>query len=330
LEVLGLTRSITFAQALLEAIDEEMSRSDRVFLIGNGAPSALEIDQSILAKNHPDRLVNAPISEEAIMGCALGASIAGMRPIAYMGLDDWLFRAADQIFNEVAKTRYTSGGQIKLPLVIRAVVNTGFISGQGATHAQSLISLFTHVPGLQIAIPANPADAKGLFLTAIRGENPVIFFEHTGLYNMQGPISEESVAVPFGTAEVLREGSDVTFVGDMFMVNAAMRIAPKLESEGVMVEIINLRTLVPLDLETILKSVRKTKNLVIGEQGPKTGGIGAEISALVCESNQLSGISIRRVAARDSPIPASRVLERKVLPSEQQLMESLVDICKKS
>jgi pyruvate/2-oxoglutarate/acetoin dehydrogenase E1 component len=324
-----MTRSLSFGQALIEAMNEEMTRDQSVFLIGNAAPSALELDQSILAKNHPGQIVSAPISEEAIVGCALGSSIAGMRPIVYMGLNDWLFRAADQIMNQVAKTRYISGGQIQLPLVIRAVVNTGYIVGQGATHSQSLLSLYMHMPGLQIAIPANSRDAKGLFLTAIRGANPVLFFEHTGLYPTEGVVPEGDATLPFGKAEILREGGDVTFVGDMYMVNEALRLAPRLEKEnGISCEIINLRTLVPLDKETILKSIGKTNKLVIGEQGPKTGGIGAEIAAIVYESGDFSGVSVKRVAARDAPIPASRLLEKAILPTEEELVSSILEISK--
>jgi pyruvate dehydrogenase E1 component beta subunit len=242
-----------------------------------------------------------------------------------MHVNDFLPRAMDQLVNEAAKMQYVSGNQTKLPLVIRANVNTGL--GNGVNHSQSLEALFMHIPGLQIAVPTTPYDAKGLLKTAIRGGNPVLFFEPGRLYFKKGLVPSEEYTLPFGQASIRKQGDDVTVVAEMYMVDIALECAAKLDKEGINVEVIEPRTLIPLDKKAISESVKKTGRLVTAEMGCKTGGIGAEIAATIAEEclDYLEQ-PIKRVAARDTPVPYSRVLEKAVLPGESDLLTAIKQV----
>ncbi len=318
-------RVISLAESILEAMAEEMERDQTVFLLGEGVAGGTWIDTSILAKKFPDRVVDTPICEDTIVGAGVGAALMGMRPVLDIHVNDFLLRAMDQLVNEAAKIQYVSGGQTKLPIVVRASVNTGL--GNGVNHSQSLEALFMHTPGLQIAVPTTPYDAKGLLKTAIRGGNPVMFFEPGRLYFKKGLVPKEEYLIPFGEAVVRRQGRHVTVVAEMYMVDIAVECASKLEKEGIDVEVLEPRTLVPLDKNAIVESVKKTGRLVTAEMGCKMGGMGAEVAAVVAEEClDYLDAPVRRVAARDTPVPFSRALERAVLPSESDLASAIKEV----
>jgi pyruvate dehydrogenase E1 component beta subunit len=268
------------------------------------------------------RVLDTPISEIGIIGAGLGAAMSGMRPIVEIMFGDFLMCAGDQVVNQVAKARFMSGGRADVPLTIR--VTSGAPGSAAAQHSQSPESWFMNVPGLKIAVPASPADAKGLLKSAIRGEDPVLFFEHKMLYANQGPVPEDAdFAVPFGQAAVLREGSDVTLIGIGIMVPKALEAADLLAQAGISAEVIDPRTLVPLDKETLIRSAAKTSRVVIAHEAHRRSGPGAEIAAMLAgEAIEYLDGPIVRVAARNVPLPYSPVLEEYVLPDVQDLVQA--------
>ncbi|MHB8566250.1 MAG: alpha-ketoacid dehydrogenase subunit beta [Nitrososphaerales archaeon] len=315
---------VTIGEAIVETIVEEMQRDDSVFMIGEDVKHGVYTNTSSLAEKFPDRLVSTPICEETIIGSAIGAALTGMRPIVDIHFNDFMLRAMDQIVNEAAKIRYATGGHATLPLVIRAMVNTGFGPVMGVNHSQNFSPTLMHIPGLKVLMPSTPYDAKGLLRTAIRGNDPVVFFEHGALYSMKGPIPSEDYQIPFGEAVVRKAGRDVTVVADAYMQQIALECAPKLADEGIDIELIDLRTLTPLDTRTLIESVNKTGRLVTAEQSNRTLGIGAEVSAVVFEACfEHMKAPVVRVAAKDAPIAASKVLENAVLPNEQDLLSAV-------
>jgi acetoin:2,6-dichlorophenolindophenol oxidoreductase subunit beta len=313
-------RSITFAEALIEAQREEMRRDAGVFLIGedigysNGSFGATA---GLWREFGAQRVIDTPISEAAIMGAATGAAIAGMRPVVEMMYLEFL-PYLDALVNLVAKLHLMSGGQITVPLVLRGPM--GAKSGNGAQHSQYFESWFASMPGLLVAMPALPYDAKGLLKTAIRDDNPVVFIEDKTSYFLQGEVPEEEYTLPFGQADVKRPGRQVTLVATGITVPRALRAARRLAEEGIEVEVIDPRTLVPLDLETIVRSLRKTHRLVVAHQAPKTCGFGAEIVALVQEVafDELDA-PIVRVAGLDVPAPYNLELEKKAMVQEDDI-----------
>jgi len=323
-------REITFADALAEAFAEEMRRDEHVFILGEdigrfGMPYVAR--PQIWKEFGDERVRDTPMSETAIVGFALGAAITGMRPIADIMFCDLMTLAMDQIVNQTAKIHYMFGGKIKVPLVIRTAL--GGLRSAGAQHSQHLEAWFTHIPGLKVAIPSNPYDAKGLLKTAIRDDNPVIFFEHQQLMTMKGSVPEEEYLIPFGMADVKRQGKDLTIVTYSLMVNRVLKAAEELQKKGVEVEIIDLRTLNPLDKETILESVRKTGRILIVHQATTTCGFGAEIAAIVAKEGLdfLVG-PIHRLGALDVPVPFSPELEDFVIPNERKIVEEVLSILK--
>jgi pyruvate/2-oxoglutarate/acetoin dehydrogenase E1 component len=268
-----------------------------------------------------ERVRDTPISEAAILGSALGAAVTGMRPVAEIMYIDFITVAMDQLVNQIAKMRYMSGGKLAVPLVIRTTIGAG-VSG-AAQHSQNLQALFMNVPGLMIAVPSTPRDAKGLLKSAIRCDDPVLFIEHQQLFRTKGPVPDGEYTIPLGKAEVKREGRDVTIVATLNMVGKALKAAEILAARGVSAEVVDLRTLVPLDREAILASVRKTGRLVTVSEGCITGGEGAEIAALACEHafSHLKG-PIRRVAALDVPLPFNPKLEQSVLPQVEDIVKA--------
>ena len=325
-------REITFGEAIVEALWEEMSRDERVFLMGEdvGPFGMVYIANPKLWREFgEDRIRDAPISEGAIVGFALGAAITGMRPVAELMFCDLLPLAMDQIVNQTAKIRYMFGGNIRVPLVIRTTI--GGLRRAAAQHSQSLEAWFTHVPGLKIAIPSSPYAAKGLLKTAIRDDNPVLFFEHQQLMRTKGPVPEEEYLLPFGQAEVVREGKDLTVVATSLMLTRVLNAAKELETQGISIEVIDPRTLMPFDKDTILASVQKTGRLLIVHQACKTSGFGAEIAAIVAEEGFESLISpIRRLGSLDVPVPFSPKLEDFVVPTEQRIVREVLDILQAS
>lgn len=319
-------------EALREALFEEMRRDDRVVVFGEDIADPMggsyKVTLGLSAEFGPLRVRNTPISEAAIVGAAVGAAITGLRPVAEIMYMDFLGIAMDQLVNQAAKIRFMSGGQVSVPLVIRCQGGPGRASA--AQHAQMLEAWFAHVPGLQIVMPSNPADGKALLKAAIRSDNPVIFFEYNGLYNVRGdvPEPEEDAVEPLGVARVVREGTDITLVAWAGMVRMALQAADQLlQEDGVHAEVVDLRTVSPWDKETVLASFRKTKAMVVAHQAVRQGGVGAEIAATVYEELlDHVDVEIGRVGARFSPTPFAPELETYVVPGTAQIVESAREV----
>ena len=322
----GRTRERSTAEALREALAEEMAWDPRVFLLGEDVTTGGYFGVTTgLGEEFPGRVLDTPISESAIIGAAVGAAMAGMRPVAEIEFADFLTCAMDGLVNQAAKIRYMSGGQYALPLVVRTPAGGGI--GMAAQHSQSLEPLLTGVPGLIVVAPGTPADAKGLLKAAIRSNNPVVFFENKLLYAEVGPVPEGEWIVPLGVAEVKRPGRDVTVVSIGAVLSRVLEAAAELAREGIEVEIVDVRTLVPLDLRTILASVARTRRLVVVEDAPLTHGFGAEVIARVSEAAWgLLRAAPRRVAGQDVPIPYNRTLERLALPDAPRIAEAVREV----
>jgi pyruvate/2-oxoglutarate/acetoin dehydrogenase E1 component len=312
---------ITFVESLRMTLKEEMQNDPSLMLIGEDIGrygGIFGVTKGLLEEFGPHRVRSTPISESAIIGSALGAAMTGIRTVAEIMYIDFTTCAMDQIVNQVAKMRYMSGGKAKIPLVIRTQEGGG--RGNAAQHSQSLEALFLHIPGLKIVMPSTPYDARGLLKTAIRDDNPVMFIEHKLLYATKGFIPEGEFLIPFGQADVKRKGKDVTVIAISYMVTKALRAAERLAEEGVDVEVIDLRTLVPLDIETLLQSVRKTNRVVIVHEGCRRGGIGAEIACNIMEEAfDFLDAPLERVGALNVPIPYSEPLENAVIPGEEEI-----------
>jgi len=319
-------RKITYREALREALREEMQRDSTVFLLGEDIGrywgGAFKVTEGLAEEFGDERVRDTPISESAIIGTAVGAAITGMRPVAEIMFGDLTALAMDQIANQAAKIRYMFGGQAKCPLVIRTPFGAGV--NIASHHSQSLEAWFMHVPGLFVAVPSTPYDAKGLLKTAIRGNNPVFFCEHKLLYPIEDEVPEEEYTIPFGAADVKREGADVTIFATLYMVHKALNVAKQLEKEGVDAEVVDPRTLTPLDKQAIIRSVKKTGRLVIVSEDCKTAGVSAEIAAMVAEEAvDYLDAPIKRVAEPDTPIPFSPPLEQYVIPDEKAIMKAV-------
>jgi len=322
-------RKITYKEALREALKEEMRRDPTVFLLGEDIGrfwgGAFKVTEGLAEEFGDERVRDTPISENAIIGTAVGAAITGMRPVAEIMFGDLTALAMDQIANQAAKIRYMFGGQINCPLVIRTPFGAGV--NIASHHSQSLEAWFMHVPGLYVAVPSTPYDAKGLLKSAIRGDNPVFFCEHKLLYPIQGEVPEEEYTVTFGIADVKREGADVTVVATLYMVHKALKAAEMLEAEGISVEVVDPRTLTPLDKQTIIKSVKKTGRIIIVSEDCKTAGVSAEIAAVVAEEAlDYLDAPIKRVAEPDTPIPFSPPLEQYVVPDEKAIIKAVKEV----
>jgi pyruvate dehydrogenase E1 component beta subunit len=319
-------REITYSEAIREAMSEAMRRDPNVFLMGEDVATfggVWGVSAGMLDEFGPERVRDTPISEIAIIGSGLGAALVGMRPIVEIMFGDFLMCAGDQIVNQVAKARFMSGGKADVPLTIR--VTSGAPGSSAAQHSQSPESWFMNVPGLKIVTPATPADAKGLLNTAIHGEDPVIFLEPKMLYDVKGPVPEDAdFTIPFGQANVLREGTDVTIIGVGIMVQKALAAADLLAEEDISVEVVDPRTLVPLDTETLIASAAKTSRVVVAHEAHLRSGPGAEIAAMLAEDaiEYLDG-PIRRVGAKNVPLPYNPGLERYVLPDVDEIVEAV-------
>ena len=320
-----MTRELTFSQALNEAIREEMRTDQSVYFIGQGAKSptggTFKVATGLFEEFGPNRVFSAPISEEAIAGTAVGAALVGCRPIAEIMYVDWTTLAMDPIVNQAAKMRYMSGGQATVPVVFRTQGGGG--RSNAAQHSQSLEAWFVHVPGLKVVCPSTPHDAKGLLKTCIRDENPIVFIEHKLLYFMKGEVPAEEYTIPLKEAVIRRKGEHITIVSYSHMVLKCLEAAKRLEAEGVSAEVIDLRTLKPLDIETVLSSVRKTHRLLVVHEACLTGGLGGEISAQVTERafDELDA-PVARVGALDSPMPYQWDLESTVIPTSDRIVSA--------
>ncbi|MDH7567956.1 MAG: alpha-ketoacid dehydrogenase subunit beta [Armatimonadota bacterium] len=315
---------ITFREAIRQAMREEMARDPRVFLIGEDIGAyggTYAVTRGFLEEFGERRVVDAPIAEAGIVGLAVGAAMAGLRPIAEMMSVNFTLLALDQIVNHAAKVHSMFGGKFTAPLVIR--VNTGF--GQlAATHSQNFDAWFAHVPGLKVVSPATPCDAKGLLKAAIHDPDPVVYIEHGALYNRRGEVPEDEYQVPIGKADIKREGSHVTIVTYARMLHESLAAADELAKEGIQCEVVDLRTLRPLDTHTVLRSFQKTNRAVVAEEAWRTGGLGAEIAARVQEEGfDYLDAPIARVAAPEVPLPYARELERAAIPNRDNVVRAV-------
>jgi len=321
------TRTLTYVEALNEALREEMRRDPTVFVMGEdvavwGGGGVFGVTKGLVEEFGPERIRDTPISEEVIAAAAVGAAATGTRPVAEIMYVDFMALSMEPIVNQAAKMRYMFGGKITLPLVIRAQQGAG--RGNAAQHSQSLEAWFAHIPGLKVVVPSTPADAKGLLKTAIRDDNPVIFLEHKVLYFTRGEVPEGDYTVPFGVADVKREGTDVTVVGIHTQVLEAIKAAEELEPEGISVEVIDPRTVSPLDVDTIVNSVKKTGRLIVSHQAYEQGGIGGEIIARVVDAafDYLDAPPVR-VCGKNVPLPYAQSLEREALPYQEDIVAAI-------
>jgi len=318
-------REITYREAIREALREEMRRDDRVFILGEDVAAAggvFKVTQGLLAEFGPERIFDTPLSESAIVGAAVGAALMGMRPVAEVMFADFTTIAMDGIVNHAAKVHYMSGGEVSAPLVVRMAYGAG--PKWGSHHTQSVESWLANVPGLTIVMPSTPADAKGLLTAAIRTPNPVIFLEHKLLYGKKGEVPEGEYIVPIGKADIKRPGDNVTIVASGMMVDRALGAARILAAEGASAEVIDLRSVQPLDEETILESVEKTGRLVVVHEAPVRGGFGGEIAAVVA-SKALGFLDapIQRVGAPWTPVPFGPVLVDAYVPKEADIVQAV-------
>ncbi|MFE4523759.1 alpha-ketoacid dehydrogenase subunit beta [Cytobacillus firmus] len=320
---------IKYNKAINSALREEMYRDPKVFIAGEDvgeSGGSFGITRGLINEFGQSRVIDTPISESAIVGLAVGASSTGMRPIIEIMFMDFIAVCFDQIINQAAKMRYMSGGQMTLPLVIRTQSGAGL--NAGPQHSQSLEALLMHIPGIKVVMPSNPYDAKGLMKTAIRDNNPVVFIENKALYGMKGEVPEEDYTIPLGQAKIVKEGTDVTIVVLGQMVNKALVAVESLDDFGISAEIIDPRTITPLDTETIKQSVKKTGRLIIVHEAVKIGGVGAEIAAMVQEEVfDYLDAPIQRVGAPFTPVPYSKPLENFYLPNEEDIINTVKKIC---
>jgi pyruvate dehydrogenase E1 component beta subunit len=322
-------RELTYAQALREAMREEMRRDSKVFLLGEDVGAyggAFGVSIGMLQEFGEERVRDTPISEAAITGCAVGAAITGMRPIVEIMFSDFLTIAMDQLANQAAKVRYQFGGQAAVPMVLRTPGGSG--TGAAAQHSQSVEAWVCNVPGLKVVIPSTPYDAKGLLKTSIRDDNPVVFIEQKLLYRAKGPVPDEEYTIPLGSAEVKRSGRDLSIITYGRMVQRSLEMAASLAKEGVEVEVVDIRSLRPLDTATLIASARKTGRVLVVHEAPQFGGFGGEIAAAVGDSEAFYYLDapIRRLGAMETPIPYNRHLEAHVVPTAERITAAVREL----
>ena len=321
-------RGITFGQAIREAIAEEMERDEHVFVVGEDvaqAGSVFKVLVGLLDEFGPARVIDSPISEAGIAGIGVGAAITGMRPIVDIMFGDFTTLVMDQLINQAAKTHYMSGGKLTVPMVLRTTL--GASRRSAAQHSQSLHALFSHIPGLKVAVPATPYDAKGLMKSAIRDENPVVIFEDKMLYQQKGPVPEEEYTLPLGQADVKRSGEDITIVATSSMVYVALEAAKQLAAAGISAEVIDPRTTVPLDRETLIQSAKKTSRALVVDEGYQQYGVTGEIAATIAEGAfYYLDAPVKRIGAMNVPVPFSPSLEDLTIPSAEQIVETVKSV----
>jgi pyruvate/2-oxoglutarate/acetoin dehydrogenase E1 component len=318
-------RELSYLEAVREALIQEMRQDPAVFVIGEDVGvygGAFGVTRGMLEEFGPERIRDTPISEAAIAGAATGAALMGMRPVMEIMFMDFLTISMNQLVNQAAKMRFMFGGKASIPLVCRAPAGSG--TGAAAQHSQSLEAWFVHTPGLKVVAPSTPADVKGLLVSSIRDNNPVIFVEHKLLYRMKGPVSEDLYTVPLAKADIKREGRDLTIIAYSIMVPRALEAAEQLAAEGIEIEVVDPRTLNPLDKETLVRSVSKTGRVLIVHEAPVTGGVGAELAAVIADSEAFDYLDapIRRLAGRNVPIPYNRTLEAAAVPQVPDIVSA--------
>ncbi|MDE0632102.1 MAG: alpha-ketoacid dehydrogenase subunit beta [Caldilineaceae bacterium SB0665_bin_25] len=322
-------RQITFGQAIREAIAEEMARDESVFVIGEdvaAAGSVFKVLVGLLDEFGPERVIDSPISEAGIAGIGVGAAITGMRPIVDIMFGDFTTLVMDQLVNQAAKTHYMSGGKLTVPMVLRTTL--GASRRSAAQHSQSLHALFSHIPGLKVALPATPYDAKGLMKSAIRDENPVVIFEDKMLYQEQGPVPEEEYTLPLGQADVKRTGEDITIVATSSMVYVALEAVDKLASIGISAELIDPRTTTPLDADTLVRSARKTSRALVLDEGYRQYGVTGEIASVIADGAfYYLDAPVKRIGAMNVPVPFSPAMEDLTIPNADFVVETAKTLC---
>ena len=318
-------RELTMAEALNEALHGEMERAPGVFVVGEDIAQIgglFQVTAGLLDKYGPQRVIDAPISEAGQVGAGVGAALVGCRPVVELQIADFVTLTMDQLVNHAAKWRYMSGGKVTVPFVLRGAVSSGI--GMAGQHSQTLEAWFVHTPGLVVIMPSTPYDAKGLLTAAIRDDNPVVFLEKRLLYSRRGPVPEGDYTVPIGVADIKREGTDVTVACYSQGVHLALQAGRQLAEQGIELEIVDLRTLKPLDIETLGNSVRKTGRLVVVSEGARAGGVASEIVArIVDEAYDSLRTAPVRVTAKDTPIPYAAQLERAVMPQVDDLVAAV-------
>ncbi len=325
-------RELTFAQAINEALAEEMRRDKRVFIVGEDVAEAgtpFKVLLGLVDEFGKERVIDTPISEPGFTGIGVGAAMTGMHPVVDIMFGDFLTLAMDQIVNQAAKVHYMSGGKLKVPIVFRTTL--GATRRSAAQHSQSLHAWLSHVPGLKVAIPSTPYDAKGLLKTAIRDENPVVFFEDKMMYQMKGIVPAEEYTIPFGVADVKRRGEDITLIATSSMVQVALEAAEKLSEIGISVEVIDPRTTKPLDKQALVDSAKKTSRAIVIDEGYESYGVTAEIASVIADGAfYYLDAPVKRMGAMDVPIPFSPVLEDLTVPTSATVFEMAKSLCRRN
>jgi pyruvate/2-oxoglutarate/acetoin dehydrogenase E1 component len=322
-------REITLSEAIREALAEEMRRDPHVFIIGEDVAEAgtpFKVLSGLVEEFGTDRVIDTPISEAGITGIGVGAAMTGMRPVVDIMFGDFITLTMDQMVNQAAKVHYMSGGKLKVPMVMRTTL--GATRRSAAQHSQSLHAWFSHIPGLKVAIPSTPYDAKGLLKTAIRDDNPVAFFEDKMMYRLKGPVPEEEYTIPFGVADIKRPGADITIVATSSMVQIALGAAELLEGGGISAEVIDPRTTFPLDKQTLIESAKKTSRALVVDEGYQRYGVTAEIASVIAEGAfYYLDAPVKRMGAMDVPVPFSPALEDLTVPTEESVAQAAKILC---
>jgi pyruvate dehydrogenase E1 component beta subunit len=323
------TRTLTFAQAVNEALAEELRRDETVFVIGEDVAEAgtpFKVLAGLVEEFGSERIVDSPISEAGITGLGVGAAMTGLRPVVDIMFGDFLTLVMDQLANQAAKTHYMSGGNLRVPLVLRTTM--GATRRSAAQHSQSLHAWVAHVPGLKVVLPSTPADAKGLLKTAIRDDNPIVFIEDKMDYSVKGEVPDGEYLIPFGVADVKRAGDDVTIIATSSMVRVALAAAEQLEADGISAEVIDPRTLVPLDEDALVRSAEKTGRVIVVDEGHRRYGVSAELAAVIADGAFYSlDAPVRRLGAMDVPIPFSPPLEDETVPTPDTVAAAARELC---
>ncbi len=325
-------REITFAEAIREALAEEMRRDPQVFIMGEDVAEAgtpFKVLAGLVEEFGTDRVIDTPISEAGITGLGVGAAMTGQRPVVDIMFGDFITLTMDQMVNQAAKVHYMSGGKLKVPLVMRTTL--GATRRSAAQHSQSLQAWFSHVPGLKVALPATPYDAKGLLKTAIRDDSPVVFFEDKMMYKLKGSVPESDYTIPFGVADIKRSGNDVTIVATSSMVQVALGAAELLEAIGISAEVVDPRTTFPLDKQTLIESAKKTSRAIVVDEGYERYGVTAELAAVIADGAfYYLDAPVKRIGAMDVPIPFSPPLEDATVPNDKTVFEVAKALCGKA
>ena len=322
-------RTLTFAEAIREALAEEMRRDPRVFILGEDVAEAgtpFKVLTGLVDEFGKDRVIDTPISEAGITGLGVGAAMTGLRPVVDIMFGDFITLTMDQMVNQAAKVHYMSGGKLEVPMVMRTTL--GATRRSAAQHSQSLHAWFSHIPGLKVAVPSTPYDAKGLLKTAIRDDNPVAFFEDKMMYKLKGPVPADEYTIPFGVADIKRAGTDITIVATSSMVHVALAAAEMLAAVGVSAEVVDPRTTFPLDKPTLIESAKKTSRALVVDEGYERYGVTAEIASVIADGAfYYLDAPVKRMGALDVPIPFSPPLEDATVPTERALLEMAKTLC---